>query len=295
MYKGVNTSFTPFFFTILCFSFSYGLSKPVSLKKDIFNYIVFNFLARRLCHSLRYSLKNKQTQNAMRTSFLLILILFSSITFGQQRATVIIKGEDSLEKVLPAEMMFAFNEFTPAKVCMKDGTVNTTKININLYTNEVLFWNGNNQVLVLSNPEDVQKIMVGDATWLPVEDTFGEVVYSKDSFSILRARKTSTTELRKESGYGGTSSTSSVRSVTSMSSDARTSSILPVGEYDFETKTLFFILADSKSTSADARGFKKIFSTYKKDIDAYINTNKISFKTEKDIITLLDYCTGLGK
>lgn len=231
----------------------------------------------------------------MRTSVLLILLLLGSIASGQQKATIVIKGEDSLEKVLPAEMMFAFSEFTPAKVCMKDGTVNTTKININLYTNEVLFWNGNNQVLVLSNPEDVQKIMVGDATWLPVDDTFGEIVYSKDSLSILRAKKTSTSELRKESGYGGTSATSSVRSVTSMSTDARTSSILPVGEYDFETETLFFILGDSKTTPADARGFKKVFSAYKKEIDTFIKTNKTSFKTEKDIISLLDFCTGLGK
>jgi len=231
----------------------------------------------------------------MRITCFLILLLFGSVSFGQQKATIIIKGEDKLEKVLPQEMMFSFSEFSDAKLYLKDGSINSTRININLYTNDILFWNSQNQVMVLSNPEEVTKNVVGDIDWLPVAETFGEVIYSKSSYLLLRAKKTTTSELRKEAGYGGMSSTSSVRSVTSMNTSDRSAEILPVGEYDFETETTYYISADGKNTIADARGFKKVFSAYKKDIDTYLKANKINFKEKKDIITLLDFCAGLGK
>jgi hypothetical protein len=231
----------------------------------------------------------------MRIKFFLILLLTGTIAVCQQKATVVVKGEDKLEKLLPQEMMFAFKEFSVAKIYLKDGNVNSTKININLYTNDILFWNSKSQVMVLSNPMDIQKIMVGDALWLPVGGTFGEVIYTTKSFSLLRIKETSTTELRKESGFGTTSPTSSVRSVTSVNTQAKSVDILPVGEYDFETKTTYYLSADSKNTQADARGFKKVFSAYKKDIDTYLKANKINFKEKKDIITLLDFCAGLGK
>jgi len=231
----------------------------------------------------------------MRVTCFLILLLFGSVSFGQQKATIIIKGEDKLEKVLPQEMMYSFSEFSDAKLYLKDGSINSTRININLYTNDILFWNSKNQVMVLSNPEEVTKIVVGDVDWLPVAETFGEVIYSKSSYLLLRAKKTTTSELRKEAGYGGMSSTSSVRSVTSMNTSYRSAEILPVGEYDFETKTSYYISVDANNTIADARGFKKTFSTYKKEIDDFVKTGKINFKTEKDIISMLDFCTGLGK
>ena len=80
-----------------------------------------------------------------------------------------------------------------------------------------------------------------------------------------------------------------------MNTSARSVAILPVGEYDFETKTSYYISLDSKNTIADARGFKKVFSAYKKDIDNFLKSNKVNLKTEKDIITMLDFCMGLGK
>jgi hypothetical protein len=225
----------------------------------------------------------------------ILFVFFCSIAFCQQKITVAVKGDSSLEKILPPEMMYAFNEFTNAEIHLKNGVVNSTRININLYTGEILFLNRNNQVMVLAYPDEISRIMVGSSLWVTVDRITGEVIFTKDSCSLVRIKQTSITDARKESGFGGTSGTASAKSITSYTQDNRTSEALAVGEYDFETKISFVLLKDLKNTAADARGFKKLFPEHKKEIDTYLKTNKIKFDSEKDLISFLQVCLNMKK
>lgn len=214
---------------------------------------------------------------------------------GQQSITVTIKGETTLESVLPPEMMFAFKEYIDAEIHLKNGTFTTTKININLFTNDIFFMNGSNQVMVLGKPADIRKIIIGKDTWIPVDGVFGEIIHTKDTFSLVRVKQTKCNDIRKESGFGGTTSTGSVKSVTSFSQDNTTHVALSVGEYDFETTVSYFISTGSKIANADSRGFKKIFPDKKKEIDLYLKENKVNFKNEDDMISFLQVSMDLSK
>jgi hypothetical protein len=231
----------------------------------------------------------------MKLKLSLILILVSAAAFCQQKVTITIKGDSSLEKILPSEMMFAFPEYKNAKIFLKNGSVNSTRININLYTKDILFLNKNNQVMVLAFPEEIRKIVIDSTNWIPVEGATGEEIFSDGTHSLIRIRQTSITDSRKESGFGGTSGTAAARSVTSYTSDNRTSEALAVGEYDFETTISYMLLTDSKPVTADSRGFKKVFPEKKKEIDAYLKANKVNFNNEKDLISFLKVCLGMIK
>jgi hypothetical protein len=223
---------------------------------------------------------------------LLIILLFSfclSLT-GQQSMTVTIKGETTLESVLPQEMMFAFKEYKDAEIHLKNGTVTTTRININLFTGDVFFMNSSNQVMVLGNPEDIRQIIINEKIWIPVDGAFGEIFHTKDTFSMARVKRTKCSDVRKEAGFGGTTSTGSVKSVTSFSQDNTTHVALSVGEYDFETTVSYIISTGSRIFNADTRGFKKVFPDCKKEIDLYLKENKVSFNDENDLISFLQAC-----
>jgi hypothetical protein len=199
-----------------------------------------------------------------------VLSLFISYIEGQKSVTIVAKGETTLESALPADMLYAFEEFTDARLLMKDGSENQTRININLVTNDILFLTRGNQILVLAYPDQVERIVMGESVWVPVDGTFGERLAEADGKSLVRVRQTRITDTRKEGGFGFASSTASVTSMTSYISEGN--------------------LAGKKTFTADARGFSKAFGDRKKEIDNYLRSNQVDFKNEEEVIGFMKRC-----
>jgi hypothetical protein len=220
---------------------------------------------------------------------LLISLCFTAVS-AQKRATVVAKGETYLEGVLPNDMLYAFGEFREAMLIRKDGVENKTRININLFTGDILFLSPGNQILVLAYPDDVDRILIDKSIWLPIENSFGEVLNTEDKYSIIRIKKTRITDTRRESGFGGMSSTTSTRAVTAFTPDNHGQVALPLGEYDFETASSFRLVAGTQKVIADAKGFRKIFSDKKKSINSYLKENDVDFKNEADVIDFFRKC-----
>ncbi|MDX9929179.1 MAG: hypothetical protein RBS37_04935 [Bacteroidales bacterium] len=220
-----------------------------------------------------------------------VLSLFISYIEGQKSVTIVAKGETTLESALPADMLYAFEEFTDARLLMKDGSENQTRININLVTNDILFLTRGNQILVLAYPDQVERIVMGESVWVPVDGTFGERLAEADGKSLVRVRQTRITDTRKEGGFGFASSTASVTSMTSYISEGNLVGVpLAVGEYDFETADTYRIVAGKKTFTADARGFSKAFGDRKKEIDNYLRSNQVDFKNEEEVIGFMKRC-----
>ncbi len=230
----------------------------------------------------------------MRYQFTIIaLFLCLPVLFSQQRETIVVKGEAYLESELPREMLYSFTEFKEATLIRKDGVENQTRINLNLFTGDILFLSSGNQILVLAYPKDLDRIKIGDNIWLPVEDTFGEVVNHKDDFYLVKVKKTRITDTRRESGFGGMSSTTSTRSITQFSANNHGQVALPIGEYDFETSVTYRLFDGTRMVLADAKGFRKLFPSKKKEIKAYIKANNVDFRKEVDLKALMERCLSM--
>ena len=231
----------------------------------------------------------------MKKPLLILLILFSvSSAYSQQKKTVLAKGETPLEGVLPYEMLYSFTDFTDAIIIKKDASETIARININLFTGDILFLSPINQILVIAYPEKIARILMNNSVWLAVDDSFGKVVMSFENFSLVKLKKTRITDTRKESGFGGMSSTTSSRSGIAFTPDNQGSVALPVGEYDFETNTIFRLVSGSKSTIANAQGYKRLFPDKKKKIKEYLKANSIDFDNEKDQLKLIDWILDLS-
>lgn len=228
------------------------------------------------------------------TALLVCVLCIVSVLQGQQRITIVAKGETTLESALPAEMLYAFDGFKDARLIQKNGNENDTRININLITKDILFLTKGNQILVFAFPEELEKIIIGDREWIPVDGNYGEVIVKDNSKALVRVKNTRITDTRKEGGFGFASSTSSVTSVTSFVSDVgKIGAPLAVGEYDFETTTLIKLLVGGKTINADANGFKKAFPEKKKAITSYLKTNRINFKDDAEVIDFMKKCISM--
>jgi hypothetical protein len=220
---------------------------------------------------------------------LLIVLCFTTVS-AQKRATVVAKGETYLEGVLPNDMLYAFDEFREATLIRKDGVENKTRININLFSGDILFLSAGNQVLVLAYPDDLDRIVIDKSVWLPIENSYGEVLNADDKYSLIRLKKTRITDTRRESGFGGMSSTTSTKAVTAFTPDNHGQVALPLGEYDFETASTYRLIAGTQKVIADAKGFRKVFSDKKKEINSYLKANPVDFKNETEIMEFMKKC-----
>jgi hypothetical protein len=212
---------------------------------------------------------------------------------GQQTFTAVIKGEAVLESVLPQEMMFAFKEFTDAEIHLKNDSFFKTKININLFTADILFLNNSNQVMVMENLAQIKEIKTGGKILRLAGDAFGEIIYKSDTLALVIVKRTKCTDMRKEAGFGGTTSTGSVFGATSFSKDNATHVALSVGEYDFETSLSYFILTGSRTIDANSRGLRKIFPDNRKEIDEFFRKNKTGIANENELIMLIQTCQNI--
>lgn len=223
----------------------------------------------------------------------LTLLCFSP-SFAQKTITVLAKGETSLEGVLPPDMLYSFSAYKDATLIRKDGTENATRINFNLFTGDILFLTPANQILVLAYPDELEEIDIEGDVWLPIEGFFGEVIESAGSVSLVRLKKTRITDTRRESGFGGMSSTTSTKSVTAFAADNRGNVALPVGEYDFETAVSFRLTTKSgRIIVANAKGYRKVFPEKKKQIKEYLKTNPVDFKSEQDHARLINWIKSM--
>ena len=230
----------------------------------------------------------------MKKLFVVVLTLFCFTSlFAQKEITVLAKGETPLEGVLPPDMLYSFSEYREATLIRKDGTENTTRINFNLFTGDILFLTPANQILVLAYPDELEKIIIEGDVWLPMEGFFGEIIESAGSGSLVRLKKTRITDTRRESGFGGMSSTTSTKSVTAFAADNRGNVALPVGEYDFETAVNFRLTNGKRTVVANAKGYSKIFSEKKKQIKEYLKNNSVDFKSDEDQIRLMNWIKAL--
>lgn len=216
------------------------------------------------------------------------------IATAQQKATITATSETELEKVLPQEMMFAFPEFIEARLQLLNGSMNSSRVNINLYTGDILFINNAGDTMGLANPGEVKRIIIGESLWIPLNKVFWEVLEIQDEIMLLKSKRTKITDQRKEGAYGTTSGTSAVSSVSSLvvRSD-QIATLLPVGIYDFETEVQLRLAKGSKSYVADANGFRKAFDTRKKEITAYLKENRVNFKDEAEVRGFLLKCLSL--
>lgn len=237
----------------------------------------------------------------------LLIVLASFISVSAQKRignaqpylykeSVTIDKELTLDEYLPGEMLWAFGEYTDAKVVMKNGTEARAKINFNYYTNEVFFISPGDPPMALANAADVRSILFEDAIWLPYKEVFGEQVYRQDSYSVVKILQTRVLTYRKSSMVGEltkTVSTMSSNTLPSLQTTNQQRMTLALGDYVFVTTASYIIISERSAEKADAGGFRKLFPSVRKEINRYLKNNKVDFWNEEEVIGFLKTCIGL--
>ncbi|MEI6276342.1 MAG: hypothetical protein WCP08_10145 [Prolixibacteraceae bacterium] len=187
---------------------------------------------------------------------------------------------------------YIFPEFIKGTVLMKSGTKNTTMLNFNALTEEMIF-DSNGKKLAIGHLEQIDTIYVNGRIFFPLENKFAEIIY-RNKYELYVLHKCSIVDPGKPAAYGGTSQTSSITTYSSILSGGQAYELqLPEGT---ETKPFseYFLKKDSKLLNfVSIRQLSRAWSDKSDQFKKYVKDNKIDYENQESLIGLVKYMEGL--
>jgi hypothetical protein len=135
--------------------------------------------------------------------FFLLCVATATLSFAQVRETVVLEpGVTSLEGL--QGKVHQYPQFTQGVVHFKNGNRGKSRMNVSLFTGEILFLAASGDTLALSNEEDISFIEIGQDTFYFGAHQFLKQIKSFADVKIASFQKIKEIERRKTGGYGET-------------------------------------------------------------------------------------------
>jgi len=183
---------------------------------------------------------------------------------------------------------YIFPEFVKGTVLMKTGVKNSTMLNYNAFTEEMIF-DTNGKKLSITKLEEIDTVYIENRKFFPLKDKFVELIY-RNKFELYAVHKCSVIDPGKPAAYGGTSQTSATTSYSSLSAGGQVYQLkLPDG-YTTKPYTEYWLKRDGKLTMfVSLRQLSKLFSEKSDQFKKYVKEHKIVYDKEDSLVDLIKY------
>ena len=188
---------------------------------------------------------------------------------------------------------YYFQDFTAAKVMMKNGQVQTPNMNYNTVTEKMVFIR-DGKYYDIANPGMVDTVIIRDVKFVPVGDAFYEVLIGTEP-ALLLQYKGEVLPAGKPVGYGGTSELSASTYLSSVDlSGGRYNLPLP-SEYIVKIEPKYWIRKDDGLVSfINEKQFLGLFPEKSDQLRDFIKKNRIKIDRNEHVIKLVIYCNSLN-
>ena len=186
---------------------------------------------------------------------------------------------------------YLFPEFTTGKIRMTTGAVKESKLNYNSLTEEMIFQN-NGTNLAIANPELVDTVYILERKFVQVKKIFYELLENLP-VPLFVHHLCTVTPPGKNSGYGGTSQTSAITSTSTVFSARGMYELKLPDDYAIDPYSEYLLKKDDSFIRiSNTNQVIKCFPDKEDAIKDFVKKNKISFKKEEDIRTLIRFCNN---
>ncbi len=184
--------------------------------------------------------------------------------------------------------------FTKSIVKMKSGEKRVAVLNYNLVDQEMVFMQ-KNQYWVLDNPQLIDTVYMANRTFIPFEKGFYEMAVMAP-VTLFIQHKAYVESLGVPTGYGARSQTTSYNYVKTIYGGNGAINLMLPNNYKVVDDTEYWIRKEGTMQKFDSkRQFLKIFPDKEKELEQFIDKNKINLENYQSIIKLVQYCNELYK
>ena len=209
--------------------------------------------------------------------FLLLLFMFSYNSYSQDH-----KVELS---------HYLFPEFTQGQAFLKSGVQQTTMLNYNSLTEEMVFQDRRGRVLAISEESmaNTDSIVIHGRRFVPIGDRFLELLYDSD-YQVFAEHKCRVDMPGKPVGYGSTSRTSSVRTISSLQSDGVYYQLTLPDDYKVHPFKDYWIKKEGELTQfTNMRQLRRMYRNQRAAFNDFVSEHNVTYDDPESLILLINY------
>ena len=230
-------------------------------------------------------------------SLLLAALIVSAAAMAQDNVLkeVNTTSVDDLISRLPGNALYAYNDFMIGIAYFKDGRCSKADFNYSVLYEEMHYKGADNEILAVSNGEEIGMIKIGDDTYVHTErKAFAKMLLYCETNEVMLCQQRRTHILKEDARFGayGTS-TETVAASLVQRTEFNPNAYRDL-KYDVEDHYLF-IIKDKVVTIRSKKAFEKAFPKLKNQIKEYLAENRVNFNKPDDIIRLTRVCMSLSE
>jgi len=187
---------------------------------------------------------------------------------------------------------YVLPDFENGTVKMKNGQILEVKMDYNMLSEEMIFEKEGTR-LAMDKIETIDTVYLASRKFIPYEKYFLELLL-EDRISLFIRHKRNILQAGSPAGYGGTTETGAAHSISYLAGSGNLYKLQLPSDYHVTDASQFWIKKDSTFFRIGTeRQILDIFPEKSKEIKQFIRQNKINFRKEKDVTTLINKCNEL--
>lgn len=222
-----------------------------------------------------------------------LLCLFGTLALGasaqESKIYKVNSIEDNKEELI--RDTYRYPQFAAGVVHFKNGAATKARLNYHRFYDQVLFISPKGDTLALVDPGSYKYIAIGADTFYVQEEGYAERLTHYGGVNLLRKYIIEVAGREKKGGYGTYSSTTAVESRSQYTGEDGRLVPLQVDENTiYKGKSLYFLSdAFNNIFPATKKNFYNLFSKQEKRLKEYLDTHKVNFFHEQDLLQLMAY------
>jgi hypothetical protein len=233
----------------------------------------------------------------MKPLLLLFFVLIICRDLPAQDSTLVtIKAGYKVTDVLTPADIYYYTQFTDGTVVLKDGTKVEAKMNYSRLYGQMLFIGPNSDTLAIGDEKNIKFISIGQDKFY-YDEGFIRIIADNDFVKLAEKQVWVVADVRKMGTFNRPTNTVAIQSLTSYTngSDAAKSKDLILNEELLLRRETQYYFGDAYNHFVRS-GKKKLLSLFpkdEKDLEKYLNQNKVSFDKKEDLEKLVEFLNGL--
>jgi hypothetical protein len=187
---------------------------------------------------------------------------------------------------------FLYSDFTDSKVIMKNGQINSLRLNFNTLT-ERMVYQKDDILYDISNPEMTDTVFLHQSKFIPLEKSFYEVLLNAPVPFYVQYKGTLLPP-GTPAGYGGNSQVSNTKLQSSFETSQGNFNLDLPSDYKVRIDLIYWIKIYGKMISFTIeRQFLKLYPSKESELKQFIKQNRIKFDKSSDIKKLAEYFNNI--
>jgi len=233
----------------------------------------------------------------MKSLLLLFFVLIICRDLPAQDSTLVtIKAGSRVTDVLTPADIYYYSQFTDGTVVLKDGTKVEVKMNYSRLFDQMLFIGPNGDTLAIGDEKNIKFVSIGQDKFY-YDQGYIRIIVDNDFVKLAEKQVWEVADIRKMGTFNRPTNTVAIQSLTNYTngSDAAKSKDLILNEEIVLRKETQYYFGDAYYHFVRS-GKKKLLSLFpkdEKDLEKYLNENKVNFDKKEDLEKLVEFLSGL--